>query len=39
MGLVYFEPSRREFENMYEYLCSGRWRAMRNMPEQEFLKP
>ena len=36
-GLVYFEPSAREFEKMYKYLCSGRWRAMTNMAEQEFL--
>ena len=36
-GLVYFEPSAREFHMMYEYLCSGRWKAMTDMAEQEFL--
>ena len=36
-GLVYFEPSAREFRRMYDYLCSGRWRAVTDMAEQEFL--
>ena len=36
-GLVYFEPSAREFRMMYDYLCSGRWRAVTNMAEQESL--
>ena len=37
MGLVYFEPSARGFRDMYDYLCSGRGKAVTNMAEQEFL--
>ena len=33
-GLVYFEPSAREFRMMYDYLCSGRWSAVAHMEEQ-----
>ena len=35
--MVYFELDAREFQDMYDYLCSGRWRAVTDMAEQEFL--
>ena len=36
-GLVYFEPPAREFRSRDDYLCSGRWNAVTDMAEQEFL--
>ena len=36
-GLVYFEPDAREFERMFKHLCSGKWQAVTEMAEQEFL--
>ena len=36
-GLVYFEPDAREFERMFKHLCSGKWKAVTEMAEQEFL--